>query len=107
MLKSPNKSPLVRFGNGFDKRISYSNANLDTEKLSRVLMQMNELEKKQRELQGNYNLLQDRYDKLLGGSMHAMWEYCTQKSADFAHIPSCDNHLTGKKQRHRLNLKYD
>ena len=102
MLNLPNKSPLARFGNEFDERVMHSKVNL---KLSRALMQTNELEKKERELQVNYNSLQGRYDKLLKGSMHAMWEYCTQKSADFAHIPPCDHHLTGKQQKAPLTFK--
>ena len=102
MLNLPNKSPLARFGNGFDERVMHSKVNL---KLSRALMQTNELEKKERELQVNYNSLQGRYDKLLKGSMHAMWEYCTQKSADFAHIPPCDHHLTGKQQKAPLTFR--
>ena len=55
MLNLPNKSPLARFGNEFDERVMHSKVNL---KLSRALMQTNELEKKERELQVNYNSLQ-------------------------------------------------
>jgi hypothetical protein len=40
--------------------------------------------------------LQKKYDRLLSGSMFALWEYCPVKSHDFQNIPPCDHELVGR-----------
>ena len=84
----------ARFG-AFDARGSHSKVKQTGERLSRSLGQIKELEKIKCELQMNFDTLQNRYNKLLKGSIQAMWEYCAQKSSDISHIPACDPHLTG------------
>ena len=83
-----------RFGT-FDVRDSHRNVKQTADRLSSSLMQVKELKKKENDLQQDLNSLQNRYDKLLKGSMQVMWDYCTQKSPDILHIPTCDPHLTG------------
>ena len=101
MLHSPN---MAQFGGRFDVRVSHTKVKQNAEKLSRALMQIKELENKEHELQMKLDSLQGRFDKLLKGSMQAMWEYCTQNSTDFGHIPPCDHHLIGKHAIHITQL---
>lgn len=53
-------------------------------------------EDKQTKLLQSMSDLQNKYDRLLSGSIFALWEYCPSKSSDFRYIPSCDHDLLGK-----------
>ena len=84
----------ARFGE-FDAPGSYGKGKQTAKRLSRPTVHLKELEKKNCELQIKLDNLNKCYNELQKGSVHTMWEYCTQKSADISHIPACDPNLIG------------
>lgn len=66
------------------------------EKLLRATGNLKAYEDKEAMLLQSISDLQSKYDRLLQGSMFALWEYCPTKSADFRFIPQCDHTLEGK-----------
>jgi hypothetical protein len=65
-------------------------------KLLKAIGSITAFEEKEAKLVQSMADLQTKYDRLLQGSMFALWEYCPSKSSDFRYIPSCDHDLHGK-----------
>ena len=80
----------------FDLHETRNNVAILEEKLLKANSHIKAYEDKEVKLLQSITELNSKYDRLLHGSMFALWEYCPSKSADFRSIPNCDYSLRGK-----------